>query len=66
MEKNDLVLTPDGLLALIEEVGAEKVTVKIANHETRVLYEAGKARLPLVASAADLEQARGALAAPKE
>lgn len=57
MATGDLVLTPEGLLAVVEEEGKEQVRVKYANHETYGLYPKGTA-LSLVARRADLEKAR--------
>ena len=59
MEPHDLVVTPEGLLA--EVLDPEAIDVQIANHSTIVHYPAGT-RLPVIARAAELEQARAAAA----
>lgn len=64
MAVNDLVLTPEGLLAFVEaidEAGATRVIY--VNHETRGIYPKGAA-LPVVARRADLDKARTAFKAP--
>lgn len=63
MTVNDLVLTPDGLLAIVEEIAAEQIRVTIVNHATSVLYPKATP-LPVVARAAELERARATKTAP--
>lgn len=63
MGTQDLVLTPEGLLAFVEEAGEGTIRVKYANSESQGLYPKGTA-LPVVARRADLDKARAALRAP--
>lgn len=74
MAKGDVVMVPEGLLAVVEECGEESTRVRIVNsHGAEVIYPSN-VELPVVARAADVDRARDELAravaqaggAPKE
>jgi hypothetical protein len=43
MDVQDLVRTPDGVLAIVEEIAENGIRVKERDSETRIFYPAGTA-----------------------